>query len=274
MIFELVFTKGYFFKHLMDFISACTSTNKCWLRILNTGINLEYAIKNSQNEVISVVYLDLPRENFQTYTLIKEISILIEPKQIQKLCKNIKKRDSLKLKFFEENNINRLQLIIANVIENMDRVETKSIIIDSVYDEMSKNITMSKLKEYEKPDTFYDPPFILNSSLVQNFKKGVGTKKEDVILHLNTNKYLKFQTHSQDIASMEVEYGKPCEPNTIITLVGSLINILNKLTNLTNHIKWYDRVSKIDPLLIKISAHLDIPNYMGTIDLFVHDNKK
>ena len=133
MNFEITFANGCFFKHLMDFITACVyPTNKCWLKFSKDyGIELDHQNVKAQNVNIQYyIHIILDKSNFLEYNIDKDVSIHIEPKQIQKLCKNIKKQDILKLSFSESKqddiSVYRLKLII----NTQQRYEEKCIKIE------------------------------------------------------------------------------------------------------------------------------------------------
>lgn len=274
MIFKITFATGCFFRYLMDFITACViPDNKCWLKFTTEGITLQVNRDNGNRRTDTVqcaIYLNLERSNFHQYELNTEVSLLIEPKQIQKLCKNVKKKDMLILSFDRDEKFGKLQLII----QTDQRTEVKSIRIENSFDNIEPQY-------YERPSVtlFKTVPFILLSSLMQNFKKGIGAKKEDVTVHINGNSTLKFITHSQDIASMSVTYYPPgFNPNDnvvdrtpcVIRLNGTIISLLTKLANLTKQLKWYERCDTVTTPILKITSILDTPNYMGNVEIFIY----
>lgn len=266
-IFEISFDNGYFFKYLIDFVSVCVPEQDklCEFIFNENGIYLTYKSEKTDN-IKYFVFLDLERSNFIKYKINKNLKIFLEPKQLQKICRNIKKKDKVVLKFTNQKKL----LLIINTEDIYSMEETKEIIYSRYYE-----INITDDKELEKPTGSSGNPFSLSSNNIQNLRKAVGVKTEPVLMYLQ-DEYLEFITVSHRISPLTIKYGKYDEnkPKNKVSLSGSIISILSKLSNLSNKIKFFPNEDDDSSVgWIKVSANIDIPQYMGNVDIFVVHNK-
>lgn len=265
-LFRIVFSEGTFLKSFLDFLGACINKDiKCWLTFTKEGIILEDKKMFKSENILKdcsqfLPCIKLEYTNFPEYYVKKDINLLIEPKKIHKLCRNIKRKDKLILEFKDG--------ILYIILPNENRSETKSMKITEWEElrEINKNILRQNIDL-----NFYDSPFILPSAFLMNFKKGVGTKNHEVDVRLHENKYLEFETHAQNIGPTCTYYGNEkykSECKTNLKLDGDIFNMLVKLGTLSHNIKWYENNGNSNGLL-KISSTLDIPNYMGCVEIYI-----
>lgn len=265
-MFAIYLDNGFFFKTYIDFLATCVQSqdNKCWLRVDNSGIKVEY-ITDKHDKNRCNIYVFLERGCFKSYVITKNFEICIEPKQIQKLCRNIKKKDKLQIKFDEENT--SLKLIIYN--DFCGKREEKEIPFSSYYEKHNEEIV-------EKPQDFYKFPFTVSSDSVQNVKKVVGIKRLSVDLIMLQDKFLIFKGLSQGVSPFVIQYPHDYETElemnnaSKITLSGIVISILSKLTQISKHIHFYQNLDT-NLNMLKITAKLDIPYYMGEVEMIVFE---
>lgn len=266
-LFSINIENGHLFKHLIDFISVCVfPTNKCWLRFDNDGIKMQY-ITEKQDNVQCFISLILERGNFQSFHIIKPVELQIEPKQIQKLCRNVKKKDHLHLSFISDQTCIRFLLHIKSSYSNtLVKEEIKDIPFISFFEKHEQLL--------DKDLGFNNVPFTLETNEIQNLKKAVGVKKETVEMQVTENNFLKFSTLSHGISPIIIKYGSEQPYTTKINLSGHIVNILSKLGNLSKSVRFYEKKDKSDDYsIIKISSVIDIPKYLGKIELYVYENK-
>jgi hypothetical protein len=264
-IFSVVIDNGYFFKHLIDFISLCVfPRNKCWLRFDHEGVKMQYSTEK-QDDTQCYVSLFLERCNFQSFYVSKPVELQIEPKHIQKICRNVKKKDHLHLSFSNSTGAKFLLSIRSSDINsNIEKEEVKEIPFTSFFEKPEQ-------QSMDKDLGFTQIPFTLDTTEIQNLKKAVGVKKEIVEIQLKKNLFLKFSTLSHGISPMTIKYGTEQECSTKICLSGNIINMLAKLTSLCKRIKFYEKDEvESDYNMIKIGAIIDIPQYFGKIDLYIY----
>ena len=258
---------GHFFKHLIDFITLCVfPKTKCWIRFDHDGIKLHYSAEK-QEGVQCYISMLLERCNFPSFQLAQPIELQIEPKQIQKLCRNVKKKDHLTLSFLNDSSDKTRFLLTVRSLDGTTKIDKEEI----------KEIPFSSF--FEKPEQIVDQsdinfsliPFTIDSVEIQNLKKAVGIKKETVEVKLHSDKFLQFSTLSHGIAPMTIKYGTEVSCNTTIHFSGNIINMLAKLINLSKRIKFYEQVpASSEYSIVRISSIIDIPQYFGKIDLYVY----
>lgn len=267
-IFSINIENGHLFRHLVDFITLCVfPVNKCWLRFDTEGIKMQY-ITEKQDNVQCFVSMILERENFQLFRIVKPVELQLEPKQIQKLCRNIRKKDHLCLTLSSDGDDIRFLLYISSAYNNtLDKEEIKEIPLISFFEKQEQIL--------DKDLGFGGTPFILDTIEIQNLKKAVGVKKELVEIQLNGNRFLKFTTLSHGISPIIIKYGKDQTATTTINLSGHVINLLSKLGNLSKNISFYekDNEKSDDYNMIKINSIVDIPKYLGKIELYIYEKK-
>jgi Proliferating cell nuclear antigen, N-terminal domain. len=266
-LFSIDIENGHLFKHLIDFISLCVfPVNKCWLRFDNEGLKMQY-VTEKQNDVQCFMSLILERDNFQSFHVVKQIELQVEPKQIQKLCRNIRKKDHLYLSFISDNTNVRFLLHIRSSYNSLEKEEIKEIPFISFFEKQEQLL--------DKDLGFCPIPFTLDTSEIQNLKKAVGVKKESVEIQLSENNFLKFTTLSHGISPIVIKYGKEKICTTKINLSGHIVNILSKLGNLSKSVRFYEKETKsTEYQMIKISSVIDIPKYLGKVEMYVYENGK
>lgn len=272
-MFKVSLTNGYFFKSYVDFLASCvhTSDNKCWLRVDEDGLKIEYTT-DKQDRNRCHVFILLERAHFKNYLITKNVEINIEPKQLQKICRNIKKKDKLVFSFSENDSTAELKLTIYND-QFCGKEEIKEIPFISHYEKKEEVII-------EKPTEFYSFPFTITSDDIQNVKKVIGVKKEPVELSLLKDEILIFNGLSQGISPFIIKYpqnySKVIDKDnmTKIVLSGAIVSILSKLAQMTKHIHFYQQ-NKEDTSyhnnMLKITSKLDVPYYMGKVEIIVFE---
>lgn len=259
LFFSITIDNGHFFKHLIDFIVLCVfPKTKCWLRFDNDGIKMQYS-GEKQDDVQYYVCMTLERCNFSFFQVAIPVELQVEPKQIQKICRNIKKKDHIVLLF----NGQKFLLTIKSS-DGLEKEEIKEIPFTSFFEKPEQKISQTDLE-------FSQIPFTIDTIEIQNLKKAVGIKKEIVEVKLKGDKFLQFSTLSHGISPMTIKYGLEQECHTKLYFSGNLINMLSKLINLSKRIKFYEQNKPTSEYtIVKISSIIDVPQYLGKIELYVY----
>jgi hypothetical protein len=263
--FHVVVDNGHFFKHLIDFITLCVfPKTRCWLRFDHDGIKITHSAEK-QDGVQFYINLLLERCNFSSFQLNSPVELQLEPKQLQKICRNVKKKDQLILSFKDAK-----FLLTVRSTEGIGKEEEKEIPFLSFFEKDEATFDQIDID-------FSQVPFTLDTVEIQNLKKAVGIKKEVVELKVHGDKFLQFSTLSHGIAPMTIKYGiyersEATSTNfTQIFLSGNIINMLAKLLNLSRKIKFYEKLTQSQAYsMLKISSMIDIPQYLGKIDLYIY----
>lgn len=266
LIFKIHFDNGQFLKYLVNFIYACVSKNQCWLKINEKFISVEYSEKI--DKIQYSIFLNLFKNNFISYYSIKNLVILINPKQLQKLCNNIKKKDKIFLSFIENIQESESKFLLNIFNSDIDKEEIKCIPFLSYY-------STNDITEISKPLDFSNSSFSLFSSELANLKKSIGTKKELVLLEIENNDLI-FTSLAHGITTLKVKY-KNCNVDKLknntpfnIYLSGNIISILSKMEKMCKILKFYKNENNDDELnTLKIFSNIDIPYYLGEIDIYI-----
>jgi hypothetical protein len=264
LIFKIHFDNGQFLKYLVDFIYTCVfPLNKCWIKINENGLSLDH-YSEKVDKIQCSVYLNLYKTNFVSWFSSKNIVINISPKQLQKLCRNIQKKNKVILSFIEKDQITDSKFLLTIINSDINKEETKGIPFISYY---STN-TISSLA---KPTNFINIPYSLYSSEIVNLKKSIGTKKELVLLELTPNN-LRFTSLAHGITTLMINYGhqqSTDKPSTIY-LSGNIISILSKMEKMSKMIKFFQSIDNDNETdVLKISSMIDIPYFLGEIEIYI-----
>jgi len=263
--FEIKIENGCFFKSLIDFLSTCV--DKCWMDIDEDGIKItETCEKPKQNKF--AFYIILERNHFNSFILNKPTKFQIDTKSLQKLCRNIKKKDRIIMTHTILENSEKQYLILTIIDDGMiGRNEEKIITLSSHY----TKIDTTKRKVVETVG-FCKVPFILPSSGVQNIKKSIGMKCTTVEILTQCPTFIQFKSTSYSIAPLIITYGTLNKDEKLfsINICGSIITVLSKLTQLSKDIQFFQYENN-NHICMRIVSVIDIPKFIGKIELIINN---
>ncbi len=243
---------GYIIKVLTEVLHGCL-TNEAYLKLEKSGIKSIC----SDNRETTLINVDLKMENFDTYNCVVEKTIAVNLKHLQKLLKNVKKKDSITL-FIRDDIPNKLGIKIVPVTVNKktDRAETSYI----------------SIREVERPDINipegYQYPKVIPSTEYQKMCKKMGVVPGKIInIKIQLNYYISFFCDGGEIISSEMEFGR-INPNEDSLYEGhfyiTMLNQLIKMPGLSTKMQISAPKDKRFPIKIGMQA-----GTLGTIEVYL-----
>lgn len=233
---------GYIIKVMTEVLHGCL-TNEAYFQLESSGIKSIC----SDNRNTTLINVDLQMENFDVYQCKKETTIAVNLKHLQKLLKNIKKKDSISL-FITEKISNKLGIRIVPVMVNKksERAETSYISI--------RKVTYPSIAV---PEGYYYPK-VIPSTEYQKMCKKMGVVPEKVItITIQENNYVSFLCDGGDIISSEIEFGEKdpkCQHLYVGRFYTSLLNQLIKMPGLSPKMQISAPEDPGFPIRIKMQA--------------------
>lgn len=291
-VFYAVASKGYTLKVLIDVLSGVVSRTTVFLS--EDGIRIR---KMNQNKMI-LFDCFLEREKFRSYHCKKSKRISLNLVHLQRIIKNVKKKDSMTLFIAKKGpddpeNSEKLGLIIRpeGSSSKQSRTETNFIVVKDESDP-SKNTTPS-LPEYhqdgEENIPVYEYPVVIDSSDFQKIKKLTSIGKT-ILVNIQSHNYISFYCDSGDIYSSMLEYGMKMEESDSesdeddesddedsspkgwyeASFYTSIFNLLIKLPGLCSQIQFYSPKIPGYPLKLKMNAGTG-QSILGDIQIYIKD---
>ena len=277
--------KGYIIKTLVDVLVG--SFNRTPFSITENGIYIRDCDKNR-----SILFnIELHREKFIKYKCVRDIFFSANVKHIQRLIRNLKKKDSLILGIRKETpDILCIMICPARKTENTNyRSETADIRI-----QIESNPSLVDIPNSE----VYKFPYVIDASEFQKVKR-ISSVAKVIKVVIQGDSYLGFicdkeiystALHFGDPPSLEKNYEEDSsdeeeedsetdshEEDTVTTTSSpiytaefnsSLFNHLVKLPGLCTQMQFYAPTEDLFPLRIRMEAGL-----LGIVDVYIKDTK-
>ena len=277
--------KGYIIKTLVDVLVG--SFNRTPFSITENGIYIRDCDKNR-----SILFnIELHREKFIKYKCVRDIFFSANVKHIQRLIRNLKKKDSLILGIRKETpDILCIMICPARKTENTNyRSETADIRI-----QIETNPSLVDIPNSE----VYKFPYVIDASEFQKVKR-ISSVAKVIKVVIQGDSYLGFIC-DKEIYSTALHFGDPPslekndeedsseeeeedsetdshEEDTVTTTSSpiytaefnsSLFNHLVKLPGLCTQMQFYAPTEDLFPLRIRMEAGL-----LGIVDVYIKDTK-
>ncbi len=272
--------KGYIIKTLVDVLVG--SFNRTTFSVTENGIYIRDCDKNR-----SILFnIELHREKFIKYKCDQDIFFSANVKHIQRLIRNLKKKDSLILGIRKETpDILCIMICPARKTENTNyRSETADIRIQVESNPSLMDIPNSQVYKF---------PYVIDASEFQKVKR-ISSVAKIIKVVIRGDSYLGFicdkeiystALHFGDPPSLEEKDGdvsseeedseeddetKDVPSKTIYKAEfnSSLFNHLVKLPGLCTQMQFYAPTEDLFPLRIRMEAGL-----LGIVDVYIKDTK-
>ena len=275
--------KGYIIKTLVDVLVG--SFNRTTFSVTENGIYIRDCDKNR-----SILFnIELHREKFIKYKCDQDIFFSANVKHIQRLIRNLKKKDSLILGIRKETpDILCIMICPARKTENTNyRSETADIRI-----QVESNPSLVDIPNSE----VYKFPYVIDASEFQKVKR-ISSVAKVIKVVIQGDSYLGFicdkeiystALHFGDPPSLEEKEGDeevnseeedsetdsheeestPSFPIYTAEFNSSLFNHLVKLPGLCTQMQFYAPTEDLFPLRIRMEAGL-----LGVVDVYIKDTK-
>ena len=242
--------KGYILKVLIDALAQ--PLPRTYMSLDKEGIS----ICQPESGETTLFDISIPREDFRKYKCKAPKTISFNTKHMQKLLRNVKKKDSITL-FIDNKNVGKIGITIRPESSRKTiRFETNYI----VYQE-EPDYTPCDL-----PDGGYKDPVVIDSSDFQKIKR-LTTVGKIINVVMQDDNYLSFKCGTSDVYSSELGFGElkdddDCSDdedssgNTIYEsqFYSSVLNLLVKLPGLGTQMQIYRPLIDHYPLRIKVKG--------------------
>lgn len=248
--------KGYTIKALIDVLAA--SFSRARLKIRQDGIY--YRDADSTMSMLEDVKLD--RVKFRRYECKEEMDISFNLRHLQRLIKNVRKKDSITM-FIDEEVPDRFGFAIQpeNAAGALARTETIYVTLQYEYDGHEIDLP---------PEGGYHYPMVIDSTGFQKFKRqtSVGTT---IKIKMQSDHYISFFCDEGEIYSTELSFGelKPDEEEYAEDFNATKLNQIIKMPALAPQMRFYAPKTPGFPLRIA----MDVGSF-GTIQVFIKDKKQ
>ena len=193
-IFYAEATKGYALKVMID--SLALMMPRTTFRVTKKGF---FHRKTDEIKQI-LIDIDLPRKNFRTYRCKKDILFSVNLKHMQKLVRNVKKKDSVII-YINRNCTDKLGIAIRpsgstsghNSLLETDRVKICMI------EECEMQVDL--------PEDFYYQPKVIDAAAFQKMKK-MTTVGKSVTVKIQESNYISFYSDNGELYDSEIQFGE------------------------------------------------------------------
>jgi|694.fasta_scaffold22822_4 hypothetical protein len=203
-IFYAEAVKGYTFKVTID--SLAIAMQRTIFNVTKTGFFCRAA-----DEAEQILYdIDFPRENFRPYICAQNMSFSLNLKHLQKMVRNVKKKDSIVI-FIEKSMPDRLYVAIKPAALNSghnSRVETLFVTIARIdTEDFGLGLPEVYVNEKGTEINVYGYPKTIDASDFQKMKK-MTTLGKLVKIRMQTENYISFCSDNGKLYGSHLEFGE------------------------------------------------------------------
>jgi hypothetical protein len=211
-IFYARVAKG--FPPKVTFDAMATNLSRIIIRLTKKGIFSRVCDRDNVKKSHAMWDVNWPRKRFSPYRCVKDLNIGLNVKHLQKLLRNVKKKDAL-IFFITKKNPTQLGITIQPTSHKssgpLRKAKTVHLSIQIIDDE---NVVIPLL-----PDTYvneedgevyeiYGNPVVVESSDFQEIKKMTSVCKTTITVKMQKNNYLSFEVGDVNIMATELEFGE------------------------------------------------------------------
>ncbi len=194
-------TKGYTIKVMVDVLSGALP--RTIIHLGKKGIMIRQMDTNKH----IMFDIKLPREKFREYKCRKEMYVSLNLKHLQKMVRNVKKKDSMVI-FVDKKKPGKLGLSIrpeGSTAQKSSRIETVYISIQN--EDALEEMELPEVYRSESGETkpVYGYPMVIGATDFQKIKK-MSTVGKEIVVKMQRNNYISFYSDSS-VYSSELEFG-------------------------------------------------------------------
>jgi len=196
-------SKGYTIKVLVDVLSGALS--RATFHLGKEGVSIRKMDANT-NILFDIT---LPREKFREYKCKREMDVSLNLKHLQKMIRNVKKKDSMRI-FVDPKISDKLGFSIRPESGTSSRGSTRkeTVFISVQREELLERLGLPEMCEVEdgKYEPVYGYPMVIGATDFQKVKKMTTIGKE-IVIRMQKNNYISFYSDA-DIYSNMLEFGE------------------------------------------------------------------
>lgn len=198
-IFYADASKGYTVKVLVDILSGALS--RATFCLGKSGITVREADAN-ENLLFDGEFF---RENFREYKCRKEMHISLNLKHLQKMIRNVKKKDSMVI-FIDKDRKTHLGLTIKPESESQKSNRSETIFVSIQHEKTPEQLDLpEKCQTDDGIKNVYGYPMVIPATDFQKIKKMMSVGRE-IVVKMQKNNYLSFFSDS-GLFSTDLEFG-------------------------------------------------------------------
>jgi len=196
--------KGYTLKVMID--SLAMAMSRTTFRATKEG----FYHRNTDEAEHILIDVNFPRENFRPYVCRGEIVFSLNLKHLQKMVRNVKKKDSI-IMFISKKYSDKLALAIrpcGSTSGHNSRLETIYITINMI-EEVEQPLGLPELyvDENGQETKVYGYPMVVDASDFQKMKK-MTTVGKHVRVEMQKSNYISFFSDNGELYSSKLEFGE------------------------------------------------------------------
>ncbi len=203
-IFYAEAVKGYTLKVMIDSLAMAMS------RTIFQASKKGFYHRHTDEAEHVLFDMDFPRENFRPYMCREEITFSLNLKHLQKMVRNVKKKDSI-IMCISKKLPDKLALAIrpsGSTSGHNSRLETVYITITRIEEtEQPRSLPEIYIDENGQEVKVYGYPKVIDASDFQKMKK-MTTVGKVVRVEMQKNNYISFYSDNGELYSSKLEFGE------------------------------------------------------------------
>lgn len=196
--------KGYTLKVMID--SLALTMSRTVFRATKKG----FYHRNTDEAEQILLDVNFPRKNFRPYVCREEITFSLNLKHLQKMVRNVKKKDSI-IMFVSKKIPDKLALAIrpcGSTSGHNSRLETVYITITRIEEpEQPLSLPDVYIDQDAKDISVYSYPKVIDAADFQKMKK-MTTVGKTVLVEMQRNNYISFYSDNGELYSSKLEFGE------------------------------------------------------------------
>jgi hypothetical protein len=207
-VFYAKISKGYIPKVTFD--AMATNLQHIPIKLSKKGMFIRVADREEVVSARSMWDIFWERKKFSEYSCTKTKTMSINVKHMQKMLKNVKKKDSLTF-YITKTEPNKLQLLIQpSGVQNHGasaRAETVFLSIKQV-NVVVPDLPDKYVNENGDTENAYGNPMVIESANFQKIKKMTSVCKTTIKVKIQRNNYISFCVGDDSIMGSHLEFGE------------------------------------------------------------------
>lgn len=209
-VFYARVSKGFTPKVTFD--ALATNITRIIIRFTKAGIFIRVCDREDVEKSHTMWDISWPRKRFMPYRCVQELNVSLNVKHLQKLLRNVKKKDAL-IFYINKNDLTTLYITIQPTTPQsggyIAQAETVHLSIQLVKDE---NMVIPLLPDtYEEEGEVYETygnPMVIYATDFQKIKKMNSVCKNTITVTMQKDNYISFNVGSGNIMGSGIEFGE------------------------------------------------------------------
>lgn len=212
--FSAKVSKGYIPKVVFD--AMATNLSRIIIQLTKRGIYIRMADRDEITLARSMWNIEWERKKFAEYKCVKDETIIVNAKHLQKMLKNVKKKESITF-YITKDKPDLLFIVVEPTTGQTGcsrvKAETVKLGIQRVKT-VAPDLPDNYIDSDGKTCSAYGNPIVINAVDFQKIKKLTGVCKTSILVTIQKDNYLQFQSGDETVMGLDLEFGELTEnPN-------------------------------------------------------------